>query len=267
MKESVTIALLQFESVLGDPAANRKKAEKMAREAAQQGAQLICFPELFTTGYNLDLIGDHIQDMAESLDGPTVKTLGRVAKETGVFVIAPMALREAEKDRPLNAAVLIGSDGQVAGVYAKCHLFEKERLYFQEGNAFPVFDTPLGRIGIMICFDAGFPEAARCLKLHGAEIIICPSAWRIQDLSAWQLNMPQRALENTCFVAAVNRFGQEGTLYMGGYSMVCGPHGAVLAQARKEEETMVTATLWAKELEEGPYLPYRRPQLYKKEGI
>ena len=124
MKESVTIALLQFESVLGDPAANRKKAEKMAREAAQQGAQLICFPELFTTGYNLDLIGDCIQDMAESLDGPTVKTLGRVAKETGVFVIAPMALREAEKDRPLNAAVLIGRDGQEAGVYEKCHLFE-----------------------------------------------------------------------------------------------------------------------------------------------
>lgn len=269
MKKEVKLALIQFESCLGEPEKNRQKAEKQIREAAQKGAELICLPELYTTGYNLDLIGEKLPEMVENLEGPTVTRLQQLAKELGVLIAAPLGLTLQEGQPPFNSAVLIGDEGEIIGVYSKCHLFETERVYFQPGQEFPVFDTKLGRIGIMICFDAGFPEAARCLCLKGAEIILCPSAWRIQDRRMWELNMPQRALENSCYVAAVNRFGHEGSLYMGGFSMACGPEGDVIAEITEEKEATLCCTLDGARLaayraDGGPYLPWRRPELYER---
>lgn len=276
MKDTIQLALIQFESILGEPAANRQKAERMIREAAARGAELICLPELYTTGYNLDILGDRIGQMAERLDGPTVTGLRKLAKELGVWIIAPLGLHldnaGTESDAPFNSAVFIDDEGEIAGVYSKCHLFEKERLYFQPGQSLPVFDTRLGKIGIMICFDAGFPEAARCLQLHGAELIVCPSAWRIQDTNVWHLNMPQRAQENSCYLAAVNRFGREEALYMGGYSLVCGPEGEILAELTEEKEDILYCTIDGQRLaayraDGGPYMHWRRPELYAREGL
>ncbi|MCI8633527.1 MAG: acyltransferase [Lachnospiraceae bacterium] len=266
VKEQVRLALIQFESKLGSPAENRKRAEEMIRTAAKKGAELICLPELFSTGYNLDIIGRDIAQLAEPLSGPTIIRMQELAQELGIFIVAPIALQLTE-GRPFNSAVLIGDQGEVIGTYSKCHLFETERLYFQPGNEFPVYETRLGKIGIMICFDAGFPEAARTLALAGAEIILCPAAWRIQDTRMWELNMPQRALENSCYVGAVNRFGQEDTLYMGGFSMACGPEGDIIEKLEREQEDILYCTLDGKRLadyraEGGPYLPYRRPELY-----
>ncbi len=266
MKDQVRLALIQFESKLGRVAENREKAEKMIRTAANKGAELICLPELFSTGYNLDIIGREINQMAEPLSGPTIIRMQKLAKELGVFIVVPIALQLAE-GRPFNSAVFIGDQGEIIGTYSKCHLFETERLYFQEGNEFPVYETSLGKVGIMICFDAGFPEAARTLALRGAEIILCPAAWRIQDTRMWELNMPQRALENSCYVGAVNRFGHEDTLYMGGFSMACGPEGDVLEKLEQEQEDILYCTLDGQRLanyraDGGPYLPYRRPELY-----
>lgn len=271
MKETVKLALIQFESQLGDPETNRLKAVQMIGRAASQGAELICLPELFSTGYNLSLIGKDLAQMIEPLEGPTVTLLRQTARENGVMIMAPLGLQLGE-GQPYNSAVLIGADGEITGVYSKCHLFEQERDHFQPGQELPVFDTPLGKIGIMICFDAGFPETARILKLKGAEIILCPSAWRIQDKRMWDLNMPQRALENSCYVAAINRFGHEDTLYMGGFSMACGPEGDIIAYQTEEKEAILYCELDGKRLADyqqdgGPYMPWRRPELYQKEGI
>lgn len=267
MKETIQLALIQFESSLGSPAENREKAESMIREAAKNGAELICLPELFSTGYNLNIIGEKLSTMVEPLNGPTVTKMQKLAKELGVFIVAPLGLQLKKDEQPFNSAVFIGDEGEIIGVYSKCHLFETERVYFQPGQEFPVYDTKLGKIGIMICFDAGFPEAARALALQGAEVILCPSAWRIQDTRMWELNMPQRSLENSCYVGAVNRFGHEDSLYMGGFSMVCGPEGDILAKIEEETEDILYCTLDGARLaayraDGGPYLPYRRPELY-----
>ena len=274
MKSTISLALIQFESRLGDPKANRRKAEAMIREAAENGAELICLPEMYTTGYNLDIIGPQITQLAENIDGPTVTDLQQLAKELKIHIVAPLALNleDDPEARPFNSAVFIGDEGQILGVYSKCHLFETERMYFQPGQELPVYDTKFGKIGIMICFDAGFPEVARILQMKGAELIVCPSAWRIQDMGVWHLNMPQRAQENSCYLAAINRYGKEGSLYMGGYSIVCGPEGDIIKELTEEKEDILYCTIDGQRLADfradgGPYLPYRRPELYEREGL
>ena len=274
MKSTISLALIQFESILGDPKANRRKAEVMIREAAENGAELICLPEMYTTGYNLDIIGPQITQLAENIDGPTVTDLQQLAKELKIHIVAPLALNleDDPEARPFNSAVFIGDEGQILGVYSKCHLFETERMYFQPGQELPVYDTKFGKIGIMICFDAGFPEVARILQMKGAELIVCPSAWRIQDMGVWHLNMPQRAQENSCYLAAINRYGKEGSLYMGGYSIVCGPEGDIIKELIEEKEDILYCTIDGQRLADfradgGPYLPYRRPELYEREGL
>ena len=274
MKSTISLALIQFESILGDPKANRRKAEAMIREAAENGAELICLPEMYTTGYNLDIIGPQITQLAENIDGPTVTDLQQLAKELKIHIVAPLALNleDDPEARPFNSAVFIGDEGQILGVYSKCHLFETERMYFQPGQELPVYDTKFGKIGFMICFDAGFPEVARILQMKGAELIVCPSAWRIQDMGVWHLNMPQRAQENSCYLAAINRYGKEGSLYMGGYSIVCGPEGNIIKELTEEKEDILYCSIDGQRLADfradgGPYLPYRRPELYEREGL
>ena len=206
---TVKIALIQFGGVLADTKANTEHAVELCTNAAKNGAQIICLPELFSTGYNLRLIGDKIPQMAQKLDGETITALRAVSKEYACCIIAPIAL---EKDIPgvvYNSAVVL-EDGEILGVYDKNHLWAMERFYFRPGEAYPVFDTKYGRIGVMVCYDIGFPEVARILTLKGAEILFCPSAWTILDRDMWNLNIPQRALENNLFVAGINRYGQEG---------------------------------------------------------
>ena len=197
---TVHLALVQFESVLCDPAANTQKACRMIAEAAAEGADLVVLPELFSTGYELNIVGPHVPELAEPVDGPTV------------------------------------------------HLWALERFYFRSGCDCPVFDTDFGRIGVMICYDMGFPEVARMLALQGADLILCPSAWCQEDMDVWDVNAPARALENTAFVAAVNRYGVEDQLVMPGHTKVCNPRGHVVAELAEEAPTCATVaptfTIW-----------------------
>lgn len=220
MDNNVKIALVQFQSKLNCPDENVEKACGMIAQAASQGAKIVCFPELFSTGYNLDIVGPRLPETAERLDGPRIAKLCQAAKENGCYVIAPVATEREVKGVYFNSAVLIDDEGHVAGCYDKHHLYSLERFHFRMGNDIPVFDTKYGKIGIMICYDAGFPEVARLLMLQGAEVIFMPSAWRVQDKDIWDINVAQRALENLCYVAAVNRFGQEGETYLFGGTKV-----------------------------------------------
>ncbi|MBS5130643.1 MAG: hypothetical protein KHZ01_09225 [Lachnospiraceae bacterium] len=130
-----------------------------------------------------------------------------------------------------------------------------------------MFDTKYGKIGVMICYDAGFPETARVLTLKGAELIFMPSAWRIQDWDMWNLNIPQRALENTLYVAGVNRFGHEDDLYMFGNSKVADWRGRIIAESKEEKEEIVYAEIDLDQLTKARldihYLKDRRPDSYK----
>lgn len=267
MERQFKIALVQYQSVLGDFQKNADRAVEMVREAAAKRAKIVCFPEMFNTGYNFQLIGDGFHNCGETIDGHTITRLQKVAKECACYVIAPITLEKKVKGVFYNAAVVIDDEGVVLGDYSKHHLWAAERYYFHAGEDIPVFDTKYGKIGVMICYDAGFPETARVLTLKGAELIFMPSAWRIQDWDMWNLNIPQRALENTLYVAGVNRFGHEDDLYMFGNSKVADWRGRIIAESKEEKEEIVYAEIDLDQLTKARldihYLKDRRPDSYK----
>ncbi|MEA5019764.1 MAG: nitrilase-related carbon-nitrogen hydrolase [Gordonibacter sp.] len=260
------LALIQFESVLCDPAANTKKACGMIADAASQGVDLVVLPELFSTGYELNIVGPRIPELAEPVDGPTVTALQQAARDAHCYIVAGLALTHELPGVAYNSAVLIDRAGNLAGVYDKQHLWALERFYFRSGEGSPVFDADFGRLGILICYDLGFPEVARMLALQGAEILVCPSAWCVEDMDVWDINVPARALENTTFVAAVNRFGCEDALVMPGHTKVCNPRGRVISELENEAEGVLHVELNLNEVIDhrvsSPYLRDRRPDLY-----
>ncbi len=279
MERNVTIALAQNFCEMGDLERNLQDHVRMIREAGEKNADIVCFCELGGTGYRQDLLGQKLYDLAEDpADGPTIRTLGPIAKEQGMYVIAPVVIADPEgrvhedglaEGKPIvyNSVMLIDREGQLAGTYSKNHAFDTEQKYFALGDDMPVFDTDFGTIGIMICFDMGLPETARILALKGAEIIFVPSAWRIEDELMWDVNTQCRALENRVFLAAVNRVGREGDeLLMFGKSKVVDYDGRVIAEAHRFREEVITTTVDLGKLEfarfEVPYIARRKPQNY-----
>ena len=260
------LALVQFEAKLCDTVANTKKACDMIAEAGKNGADLVILPELFSTGYELNIVGPHIAEMAETTDGPTVSALCKAARDAHCYVVAGIALVYELTGVVYNSAVVIDREGNLLGTYDKQHLWALERYYFRTGNHTPVFDTDFGRIGIMICYDMGFPEVARMLTLQGADLLICPSAWCAQDMDVWNINAPARALENSCYLAAVNRYGVEDQLVMPGHSMVCNPRGHVIDHLEEEAEGILYSDIDLGTVSDfrqvSPYLRDRRPDLY-----
>ena len=250
------LALVQFQSVLGDVEASMARALPMIDEAAAAGANMVVFPELFTTGYHLDTVGPRMTELAEPIDGPTVRALQEAARKNHVYIVAPIALLHGLSGVPYNSAVFINSDGTVQGSFDKVHLWALERFYFRAGHEFPVFDTEFGKVGIMVCYDMGFhPKTKPTL----AQVDAACAPLDMEGLIA-------RALENTVFLGAVNRIGHEGDdLYMHGASMVCGPRGGKIAQLG-EEEGILYADLDFDEVRKNrvtsPYLRDRRADAY-----
>ncbi len=266
MNREVTIALIQIDCRLKDLDYNKGKAYRLISEAAKKGANIICLPELFASGYNPDAIGWKWYHFSEDDKGQTIQELSKLARDLRVSIIAPMA---EKRDLPgvfYNSAIFINEDGSVLGSYAKTHLWSTERTYFRQGNSLSVFNTRLGKIGILICYDILFPELARELTVAGAEIIFVPSAWRGVEEDIWDTVMPARALENTVYLAAVNRVGNEGDVALFGGSCIVDPRGRFVAQAKRYEEDLLIQTINLDELSryryELPYLRDRQPGLY-----
>lgn len=266
VKRTAHVALVQFESVLCEPVANTEKACRMIVEAGAQGADLVVLPELFSTGYQLNIVGPRIAELAEPADGPTVTALCAAAREAKCYVVAGLALTYDLTGVAYNSAVCIDRGGNLMGTYDKQHLWALERFYFRSGCDSPVFETDFGRVGVMICYDMGYPEVARMLALQGADLVVCPSAWCAEDMDVWDVNAPARALENTVFLAAVNRYGEEDGLVMPGNSLVCNPRGHVVARLEEEAEGVLHTTIDLGQIadfrERSPYLRDRRPDLY-----
>src|SRR6266550_1159488 len=253
------VGLVQM-SMTDDPEANLAKAVARIREAAQQGAALVCLPELFRTQY-IGQREDHaLFDLAEPVPGPTTETLGKIAKENGVVVIASLFERRAA-GLYHNTAAVIDADGKVKGIYRKMHIPDDpsyyEKFYFTPGDlGFRAFDTKVGPIGALVCWDQWYPEGARITALQGANILLYPTA-----------------IGYGCWVAAVNRVGLERLSGEGGgagiefwgHSFVCDPFGVVIAEAA-EDEALVLAQVDLARIEEvrrnWPFLRDRRTDAY-----
>lgn len=266
VSRQVTIGLVQIDLELGDIPTNVIKIEKSIREAVAKGAQIICLPELCTTGYRQDLLQERFWEVAESIPGTTTDKFCRLAKELGVYIILPMNEKGKMTGIQYNSAAFIDKTGQVQGVFRKVHAFSTECYYFTEGNEYPVFDTEYGKVGIMIGYDMGFPEVARILTLKGAEIIFVSSALQKEAEDIWDISISARAIENQVFLAAVNRVGSEGDMVMHGKSKIVDAGGKILAEALRFEEDIAISTIDLDDLiitrRLIPYLKDRKPTTY-----
>ncbi|HET9707250.1 MAG TPA: carbon-nitrogen hydrolase [Gemmatimonadales bacterium] len=280
-----TVGLVQM-SMSADPQANLDKAVARVREAAGRGATLICLPELFRTQYIGQREDHDLFNLAEPVPGPTTATLGKVAAELKVVIVASLFERRAA-GLYHNTAAILDADGKVAGIYRKMHIPDDpsyyEKFYFTPGDlGFKAFDTAAGRIGTLVCWDQWYPEGARLTALQGAAILCYPTAigWHPaekaqygpQQLDAWRTIQRSHAIANGCYVAAVNRVGfeqldgQGAGLEFWGHSFLADPFGVVLAEAPEDAEAILVAPLDLGRLEEvrrnWPFLRDRRVDAY-----
>jgi predicted amidohydrolase len=233
----ITVATVQMKPALGEVEDNLvKMSDFVNRIASQQKVDLIIFPELITSGYEL---GVKFTQVAQVIPGPTVNLLGQRAQDLGVYIAFGMVAKERVESIIYDAAILLGPDGELVGEYRKTHLKGEERMAFREGFKIPVFDTEFGPIGMMLGWDLAFPEVARSLVLDGAELLCALGSWEKDDIDEWNTLLKARAYENAVFVAGANRVGDDVTLSFGGESMIVGPRGKIYAHLAGEETVVV----------------------------
>lgn len=242
----VRAALVQSEWT-GDQESMVEKNISYARDAAEQGAQVLCFQEIFNSPYFCTVQDSDNYSWAEPIpDGPTIQRMIAVAKETGMVMVVPI-YEVVDEGTFFNAAAVIDADGTYLGKYRKTHIPQVlgfwEKFYFRPGNlGYPVFDTAVGRIGVYICYDRHFPEGWRVLGLKGARIVFNPSATtRGHSKHLWQLEQPAAAVANEYFVGAINRVGAEdleGTDYYGS-SYFADPRGEIVGDTASDTEDEV----------------------------
>jgi beta-ureidopropionase len=250
MQRTVRAALVQAHANLPKEEALAKHVA-MIEEAAAKGAQITCLQEIFFGPYFCAEQEPHWFETAEADDGPTIQAMRELARKHEMVLVVPFFEKEMEGVF-YNTATVIDADGSVLGKYRKTHIPQVgpifwEKYFFKPGNlGYPVFDTRVGRVGVFICYDRHFPEPARMLGLHGAQITFNPSA-TIESLSRylWQLEQPAHAVANGYFVGAINRVGEEivpGARFYGS-SYFCDPRGQIIAQASDTEDEVLVADL------------------------
>jgi N-carbamoylputrescine amidase len=247
--ERIKIGLIQT-SCSDDVKANLARAVKGIRDAAENGANIVCLQELFMTRYFCD-VEDHSNFiLAEYIPGPTVAYLQKLAAELHVVIIASL-FEKVDAGIYYNTAAVIDADGSYIGKYRKNHIPDDpgfyEKFYFTPGDTgYQVFNTKFGRIGVMICWDQWYPEAARITSLMGAQILIYPTAigWASSQINtvnqeqyqAWQTMQQSHAIANGVHVVAVNRCGVENEMKFWGGSFVANPFGTILHQSHHDLE-------------------------------
>ena len=223
----ITVATVQMKPELGEMEDNLVKMSDFVNKiASQQKVDLILFPELVTSGYEL---GVKFTQVAQLIPGPTANLLAQRAQQLGVYIGFGMVAKERVESVIYDAAILVGPDGELVGQYNKIHLKGEERMAFREGYKLPVFETEFGVLGFMLGWDLAFPEVARSLVLDGAELLCTLGSWDKDDIDEWKTYLKARAYENACFVAGANRIGEDVTITFGGESMIVGPRGKIHA--------------------------------------
>ena len=237
---NTNIACAQIDCVLGNPKTNLEKIISTIRSAAERGAHLVMFPECALTGYAYSSLAEGIP-FAETIDGRSSQAVAQVCRETGAYAV--VGFIEAAEDKFYNAAMLVGPDGVVGG-YRKVHLpfIGIDRFLTPGDRQFEVFDLPFGKVGMNICYDISFPEAARVLKLKGAELIALITNWPEASWRSPEFLAHARALENHVFFAATDRVGTERGWKFIGRSKIVDCNGDTIAEAGAEdEELLITA--------------------------
>ncbi|MBN2305135.1 MAG: carbon-nitrogen hydrolase family protein [Anaerolineae bacterium] len=230
----ITIATVQMKPTLGESEDNLvKMSDFVSKIASQQKVDLIVFPELATSGYEL---GVRFTEQAQRIPGPTVNLMAQRAAEFGVYIAFGMATKEKVESVLFNSAVLVGPEGEMLGSYNKVHLRGEERMAFREGFRLPVIETEIGSLGLLLGWDLAFPEVARSLALDGAELLCVLSNWEAGQMDEWRTYVQARAYENALYVAASNRVGEDVTLNFGGQSMIVGPRGKTYASLAEEKD-------------------------------
>jgi N-carbamoylputrescine amidase len=284
MVEKAAVALIQM-SCSSDPQENLDKVVERIGEAASRGAQIISTQELFRSPYFCQN-EDHANfSLAETIPGPSTEALTSVARERGVVIIASLFERRAP-GLFHNTAVVIDADGQIAGRYRKMHIPDDplyfEKFYFTPGDlGFRSFDTRFGRVGVLVCWDQWFPEAARLTALSGAQILFYPTAigWHPSEReqygsaqhSAWETIQRGHAVANGLYVAVANRVGHEGPKDGGikfwGQSFISDPAGQLIARSSIEsEEILIAECDWSRievQRTHWPFLRDRRIDAYQ----
>lgn len=254
---------------LGSVRDNVQKGLNFAEEAVKQGAKIICFPETFNTGYNIDKLSVRLKHLAEDIDGYTSNLFRQKAKELGVYMIVPIVYR-AGGEKPYNSALFINDEGSVQGIYSKNHLFGREAEYFKPGKEYKVFDTKYGKIGIVICYDANFVESHRINALMGAELVFTCAAWRIQEIDIWNLIAKARAVDNQIYTAFVNSYNEFSNLYLFGGSQIVNPRGQIIAESKINGEQLIIGEVDLSVVTEirnaVPLYKDRRPEMYQMIG-
>ena len=279
----VTLALIQAKAD-SDPATNLQATLAKVEQSAADGANIVCTQELFATEYFCQSEDHDNFHLAESIPGATTEAFQRLAKRCGIVIIVSL-FEKRSAGLYHNSAAVIDADGSLLGIYRKMHIPDDplyhEKFYFTPGDlGFRAWDTRFGKIGVLICWDQWYPEAARLTAMQGAELLFYPTAigWHPsekekygeQQRDAWQTIQRSHAVANGCFVASVNRVGHEtpvggdGIEFWGG-SFVAGTSGEILSQAGLDESVLllevdlgtidVTRTHW-------PFLRDRRIDAY-----
>ena len=281
---TVTLGLLQH-ACSADPAANLRRSLALTEQAARQGAQIICTQELFRSQYFCQSEDYANFALAESVPGPTTKVFQKLARQHGVVIIVSLFEKRAS-GLYHNTAAIIDADGTLRGIYRKMHIPDDpayyEKFYFTPGDTgFRAWPTKYGKIGVLICWDQWFPEAARLTALQGAEIIFYPTAigWHPKDKktqgakqhAAWETIQRAHGVANGCYVAVTNRIGLERPaggdgLEFWGQSFVAGTSGEILAKATADREEVLLVPVNRAQVDDTrthwPFLRDRRIDAY-----
>ena len=257
-------ALVSMRPRIADKKANLEKIKKYVEE---NDADLFVFGEITTVGYR---VKDELRDLAESLNGETIKFVKKLASENNCYIVFGMPLKDNEiKGLIFNAAVLVHPDGKT-DVYQKWFLptfgpFE-EKIFFDQGEKIGVFDTKFGKIGLIICYDLYFPELCRYYSLQGADVIICISASPITTREYFEKLLPARAIENTTFMVYCNLVGTQEDLVMWGGSQIYDPLGKLVVKAPYFKENIIVHDINLKKIENAranrPVLRDMRSEIY-----
>ena len=261
-----------------EPDANLARAIGLIERAAEDRAQIICLPELFRSEYFCQSENHNNFALAEPIPGPTTEALGKIAREHAIVIIASL-FEKRTAGVYHNTAVIIDAKGKILGKYRKMHIPDDpgyyEKFYFTPGDlGFQSWKTDRGNLGVCVCWDQWYPEAARLTALRGAEILFYPTAigWHPREkkrfgaaqFSAWQTMMRSHAIANGCFVAAANRVGHEAPvggdgIEFWGQSFICAPSGEIIAQGSIGGEEIVAADIdWRRVDEHRTHWPFLR---------
>lgn len=265
------IALIQ-QHATKDKTANVARGLAAVETAARAGAQLACFAELAFEWFHPQVpAGKGFRELAEPIDGPTVKAFQQKARELGIVTV--INFYERDGHHTYDSSPVIDADGSLLGVTRMIHItdypcFHEQGYYTPGDKGAPVFKTKAGTVGVAICYDRHFPEYMRALAVNGADLVIVPQAGAVDEWpeGLYEAEMRVAAFQNGYFTALCNRVGKEDTLDFAGESFVCGPDGEVLARGPKSADAIVYADVdlasAAQSNARRLFLKHRRPQLY-----